>query len=169
VATKLTKYKAIEKLEDLVTQVVQENMSESPLRDKVLASFKKIIVGEDQKIADFLRLLSTVSDEIEQDTEGDGVSLLTMHQAKGLTFDVCFIVGLEDEFIPGKNADTNIDDERRLLYVSMTRARHKLFMTYCNKRVDSQRHTGRNSGTEARQLTRFLKDIPTLTPQAITG
>ena len=103
----------------------------------------------------------------QQDTEGDGVSLLTMHQAKGLTFDVCFIVAVEDEFLPGKNADVNMDDELRLLYVSMTRPRHKLYMTYCSKRVDTQRHTGRNSGTEARHLTRFLRDIPSLTPQII--
>ena len=90
-----------------------------------------------------------------------------MHQAKGLTFDVCFIVAVEDEFLPGKNADVNMDDELRLLYVSMTRPRHKLYMTYCSKRGDTQTHTGRNSGTEARHLTRFLRDIPSLTPQII--
>lgn len=166
---KLVKYNTIEKLGDLITQIVKENMTESPLREKVLASFEKIISGEDQKLADFLRSLSVASDTIEQDIEGEGVNLLTMHQAKGLTYDVCFIVGLEDEYLPGRYADVSLDDERRLLYVSMTRARHKLYMTYCNKRIADQRHTGSNSGVENRNLTRFLRDIPSLTPQAISG
>lgn len=169
VTEKITKYKAIEKVQDLITAVVEENMTESPLREKVLISLKKVVIDEDQKLADFLRALSTASDEIEQDTEGDAVSLLTMHQAKGLTFDVCFIVGAEDEFIPGRYADISLDDERRLLYVSMTRARHKLYITYCTKRVADQRHTGSKSGTENRTLTRFLRDIPSLTPQHVAG
>lgn len=166
---KLTKYKAVEKLDDLITQVVQENMTENPLREKILISLKKVVSGEEQKLADFLRTLSTASEEIEQEVEGDGVNLLTMHQAKGLTYDVCFIVGLEDEYLPGRNADTSLDDERRLLYVSMTRARHKLYMTYCNKRIADQRHTGSNSGVENRNLTRFLRDIPSLTPTPVAG
>lgn len=166
---KLAKYKTIEKLDDLITLVVEENMAESPLREKVLASLKKVVSGDEQKLDDFLRALSTASETIEQDTEGEGVNLLTMHQAKGLTYDVCFIVGAEDEFIPGRNADISIDDERRLLYVSMTRARHKLYITYCERRVADQRHTGSNSGTENRNLTRFLRDIPSLVPQAVRG
>lgn len=169
VTEKIAKYKAIEKLDDLITQVVQENMPEGDLRDKVLSSLKKVVSGDEQKLDDFLRALSTATDQMEQDVEGDGVNLLTMHQAKGLTYDVCFIVGLEDEYLPGRNADTSPDDERRLLYVSMTRARHKLYMTYCDKRVADQRHTGSNSGTENRTLTRFLRDIPSLTPQHIAG
>ena len=160
IAEKLAQYQKIEKLEDLITAVVHENMTASTLRDDVETSLKKIITGEDQKLAHFLRSLSTASDEMEQDTEGDGVSLLTMHQAKGLTFDICFIVALEDEFIPGRNVDNDIDDERRLLYVSMTRPRHKLYMSFCKKRIDGQRHTGRSSGTEGRGLTRFLRDMP---------
>lgn len=169
VSEKLAKYIAVEKLDDLITQVVQENMADTPLREKILASLKKVVSGDEQKLADFLRALSTASERIEQDIEGEGVNLLTMHQAKGLTYDVCFIVGLEDEYLPGRNADTTLDDERRLLYVSMTRARHKLYMTYCDKRVADQRHTGSNSGVENRNLTRFLRDIPSLTPQHIAG
>lgn len=166
---KLTKYKEITTLDDMITRVVEENMTECPLREKIQALFKKAIIGEDQKLADFLRTLSTASEIIEQDVEGDGVNLLTMHQAKGLTYDVCFIVGIEDEYLPGRYAEANIDDERRLLYVSMTRARHKLYMTYCVKRINGQRHTGSNSGVENRQLTRFLKDIPSLTVQAVAS
>jgi superfamily I DNA/RNA helicase len=97
---------------------------------------------------------------IEQETIPDAVNILTMHQAKGLTFDVCFIVGAEDEFIPGRNDGEFIGDERRLLYVSMTRAKHQLCITYCVKRTGRQKYAGRvpQGGQERRRLTRFLAD-----------
>ena len=79
-----------------------------------------------------------------------------MHQAKGLTFDTCFIIGAEDEFIPGKNEGEYIGDERRLLYVSMTRAKHRLYITFCDKRTGTQRFLGRKGGRESGKLTRFL-------------
>ncbi|MCK5466290.1 ATP-dependent helicase [Candidatus Parcubacteria bacterium] len=73
-------------------------------------------------------------------------------------FDVCFIVGAENGYIPGRNTGDKEGDERRLLYVLMTRACHKLFISYCNKRTGQQRHSGSNSGTERRTLTKFLRD-----------
>lgn len=109
---------------------------------------------------ELLKTLSISSVMMEQETREDRVNILTMHQAKGLTFDVCFIVGAEDEYLPGRNEGEKEGDERRLLYVSMTRARHSLYMSYCSNRVDQQRHTGRNSGKPARNLSRFLKDAP---------
>jgi len=107
-----------------------------------------------------VRSIGATSESIEQETAKDAVSVLTMHQAKGLTFDVCFIVGAEDEFLPGRNDGESIGDERRLLYVSMTRARHKLYISFCNKRTGRQKFFGRvgSGGHENRNLTRFLKD-----------
>ncbi|MFH1384745.1 MAG: ATP-dependent helicase [Candidatus Omnitrophota bacterium] len=107
---------------------------------------------------DLLRELSVSSGMIEQETVAGAVNILTMHQAKGLTFDVCFIVGAEDELIPGKNQGEKEGDERRLLYVSMTRAKHKLYITYCSKRTGHQMYAGRNSGNPNRTLTKFLRD-----------
>jgi DNA helicase-2/ATP-dependent DNA helicase PcrA len=85
-----------------------------------------------------------------------------MHRAKGLSADVVFIVGAEKQFIPGKNTGIREDDERRLLYVSITRARHELVITYCNERTGNQRFTGSESksGNIKREITHFLKDIP---------
>ena len=82
---------------------------------------------------------------------------MTMHKAKGLSADVVFIVGAEKQFIPGKNI-VEADDERRLFYVSLTRARHSLFITHCKERIREQRYTGSESGKTKRNLTPFLRD-----------
>jgi len=116
-----------------------------------------------EKIADLLSGLNVVGEGIEQETENGKVNILTMHQAKGLTFDYCYIIAVEDEMIPGRNEGAKEDDERRLLYVSMTRARNRLVMTYCSKRTGEQAYYGRTSGA-SRSLTRFLRDAP-LTPK----
>lgn len=109
---------------------------------------------------DLLRLESGVDSIMEQDDSSRGIRILSMHQAKGLSFDACFVAAAEDEFIPGKSADkTSEDDERRLLYVSMSRARHELIMTYCNRRTGSQERLGAHTGRSVHALTRFLRDL----------
>ncbi|NIZ46789.1 ATP-dependent helicase [Entomospira nematocerorum] len=66
------------------------------------------------------------------------VNLMTIHAAKGLEFDVTFIAGVEDGVIPSSKSlqenETNIEEERRLFYVALTRAKEKLFMTVCHQR-----------------------------------
>ena len=79
-----------------------------------------------------------------------------MHQAKGLTADVTFVVAAEDEYLPGRATGDRSQDERRLLYVSVTRARHFLFITHCKRRTGSQTHTGSKSGIAQRTLSGFL-------------
>ena len=85
---------------------------------------------------------------------------MTMHKAKGLTASAVIIVAAEDEYIPGRQLGEKEGDERRLLYVSLSRARHFLAVTYCERRTGQQRHTGRTSGQSRRTLTRFLRDAP---------
>lgn len=159
IKTKLGELSSIEKSAEVVSKVVDDCFPDAELKEKI----KKYLLGilesqEEKKLEDLLKTVSASSEMIEQETKENAVNILTMHQAKGLTFDVCFIVGAEDEFIPGRNTGEKEGDERRLLYVSMTRARHKLFITYCNKRTGQQRHLGSNAGNEARTLTRFLRD-----------
>ena len=108
----------------------------------------------------FLSAFSTSMGDKEQEIEPDKVNIMTMHKAKGLTADVVFIVAAEDEYIPGRQTGEKVDDERRLLYVSLTRAKHLLFITYCHRRTGQQRHTGSDSGQLRRDLTRFLRDSP---------
>lgn len=66
----------------------------------------------------------------------------------------------EDEYIPGRQIGEKEGDERRLLYVSLSRTRHFLAVTYCERRTGQQKHTGRTSGRLRRTLTRFLRDAP---------
>jgi len=88
------------------------------------------------------------------------VNVMTMHQAKGLDAQAVFIAAAEDEYIPGRAAGAQVDDERRLLYVSLTRGREYLYISHCLRRVGVQRYTGRTSGTSRRNLTQFLQGGP---------
>lgn len=157
--SKITELEGITDPTEVVLKIVEECITSAEIKEQVKKMLSDILQNQDEKnLDDLLKTVSTSSDMIEQETKEGAVNILTMHQAKGLTFDVCFIVGAEDEFVPGRNTGDKEGDERRLLYVSMTRARHKLFITFCNKRTGRQRHSGSNSGTEARTLTRFLRD-----------
>jgi uncharacterized protein (TIGR00375 family) len=98
--------------------------------------------------------------ELGSDTDfynprSEKVTLLTMHAAKGLEFPVVFIAGCEKGFVPfhglGKTP-ADIDEERRLFYVAMTRAKERLFLSYANKRVIYGK-------TVTRKLSSFVKDI----------
>jgi DNA helicase-2/ATP-dependent DNA helicase PcrA len=96
------------------------------------------------------------------DENANGVRIMSMHQAKGLTADVVFIIAAEDEYIPGRG---EVDEERRLFYVSLTRARHQLFITNCKNRTGQQQHSGfLNEQTPKRNLTRYLKNLPSIKP-----
>ena len=111
-------------------------------------------------IGSLIRAIGVANDDLEQDLEQDKVNILTMHRAKGLTAEAVLVVAAEDEYIPGRAEGEAIDDERRLLYVSLTRPKHHLFVTYCDSRTGQQMHTGRNSGTATRSLSQFLVDSP---------
>ncbi|HAE86170.1 MAG TPA: hypothetical protein DCG78_06670, partial [Anaerolineaceae bacterium] len=89
--------------------------------------------------------ISGTVEKIEQEQKQGKVNIMTMHRAKGLDADVVFIVGAEKQFIPGKNLGESEGNERRLFYVSITRARHSLFITYCKKRIKEQRYIGSES------------------------
>jgi DNA helicase-2/ATP-dependent DNA helicase PcrA len=110
-----------------------------------------------------LKGIGEVQDLIEQEIQKGAVNILTMHKAKGLTAKAVVIVGAEDEQLPGRQVGDAQGDERRLLYVSMTRAMHYLFITYCTHRTGQQGFSGRSEGRGRRSLTRFLRDGP-LTP-----
>lgn len=111
------------------------------------------------ELKDFVSVINDILGPNEPRSEfADGVRIMTMHQAKGLSADVVFVVAAEEEYLPGRG---EVDEERRLLYVSLTRAKHHLFITYCNNRTGRQKHTGfLRSRTTSRNLTRFLSDLP---------
>ncbi len=159
-----SKLDQIRQLDDLPTQLdatLESSVQNAPERAVIKGYLQKLISGHNaQNLHDLIRASSVLDLEIEQDTEAGTVNILTMHQAKGLTFDTCFIVGVEDEIMPGRNEGDKEGDERRLLYVSMTRAKHRLHMTYCAERTGAQSFIGRKSAGKYCRLTRFLRDSP---------
>ena len=89
-------------------------------------------------------------------TDGSArVTLITMHNTKGLEFDRVIITGLEDELFPGKSCEDEeeIEEERRIFYVSITRARDQLYMTSCRQRMIWGR-------SQFCSPSRFLDEIP---------
>ena len=106
-------------------------------------------------LQEYMQNLSLVSDIDYADTDRDVVSLMTMHNAKGLEFPYVFIVGAEDGLIPHRNSmesTGDIEEERRLFYVAMTRTIKELFISYAQSRryYDS---------TMSSFPSRFLNDI----------
>jgi DNA helicase-2/ATP-dependent DNA helicase PcrA len=116
--------------------------------------------NEVDSLSSLLHILTTPPQELGQVKVEDSVNIMTMHQAKGLDADAVFIAVAEDEYIPGRAIGEAIDDERRLLYVSLTRARSFLYITHCLQRTGVQCHSGRTSGQTTRHLTQFLSGGP---------
>ena len=84
-------------------------------------------------LSDFLQLISLQTDLDSFEDKDDSVKLMTMHNAKGLEFESVFIVGLEDGLLPhsrSQDSERMIEEERRLLYVAITRAKEYLYLTY---------------------------------------
>lgn len=90
----------------------------------------------DDTIFDYLENLSLLSDLDKTEDKDNSVSLMTMHAAKGLEFPIVFVVGLDEGLFPGKRSidEGKVEEERRLFYVGITRAREKLFLTSSKSR-----------------------------------
>jgi len=158
-------YDTREQLMSAVHSMAEAIISEEQQRCQILKWIDQVSkVFESNSINQLIRALDIGVKEFEQKIEDESVNILTMHQAKGLTAKAVIVAVAEDQMIPGQNQGSNLDDERRLLYVSLTRAKHFLFITYCDKRTAQQSHTGRNSGDPNRSLTQFLQDY-SLVPQ----
>lgn len=91
---------------------------------------------KEPSVADFLQEISLLAGDDElQAGESGAVTLMTVHLAKGLEFDNVFVTGLEENLFPlGRDNEDETEEERRLCYVAMTRARKKLFLTYAQTR-----------------------------------
>jgi DNA helicase-2/ATP-dependent DNA helicase PcrA len=131
-------------------------------QERIAGFLGDVIAGTDcSSIPRLLGVLSLPDETIEQETDPDAINIMTMHKAKGLSAEVVFVVGAEDEYVPGRNVEGPLMlDELRLLYVSLTRTRNRLYVTYCGQRRGQQMRTGRTPSTPRRTLTRFLQDGP---------
>ncbi len=132
--------KRIENVNELVAwlQRLYDNEPESSLQDLV----SKMI-------------LLDIMDRNEEDSEDDQVALMTMHASKGLEFPYVYIVGMEEGFLPHRTSieEDNIEEERRLCYVGITRAQKELTFSLSEKR----RQYGEITDTEP---SRFLDELP---------
>jgi len=98
--------------------------------------------------------LQSEQDELDMNKDGGGVTLMTVHAAKGLEFDAVFVVGLEQGLFPSlrNDADRDPEEERRLFYVALTRARKHLYLSHAYERA-------RYGKREAAMPSEFLSDI----------
>jgi len=107
-------------------------------------------------LAAFISHAALESGELQADQHQDSVQLMTLHSAKGLEFPIVFMVGMEEQLFPAKQSaydPKRLEEERRLCYVGITRAQHKLYLTHAEYR----RLYGENAPHTA---SRFLREIP---------
>ncbi len=121
----------------------EDKTKESEIRFENLLEFIGVAMefekeNADNTLADFLESIALVSDvdNLEEGTEA--VTLMTMHSAKGLEYNIVFLVGMEEGLFPSKRSmdeDDEVEEERRLCYVGITRAKEKLYITNTSKRT----------------------------------
>ncbi|MEX2601469.1 MAG: UvrD-helicase domain-containing protein [Balneolaceae bacterium] len=140
--------------------LVEEGSAQSLSRRENIIEFQNAISwyeksGKKPSLAAFLQEISLITDADKYDEEKPAVTLMTVHGSKGLEFPVVFIVGLEENLFPmgGRNGEeADIEEERRLFYVAITRAEKQLFFSHCKIRF--------KFGEETRQLrSRFLNEV----------
>jgi len=110
---------------------------------------------QDQGLSGFLEEVALISDLDTADLNGNAVTLMTLHAAKGLEFPVVFMVGMEETIFPHSRAlydQSEMEEERRLCYVGMTRAREELYMLYASSRM-------LYGGVQHNPPSRFLSEI----------
>ena len=116
---------------------------ESDIRLENLMEFRSVSETYEKEtgnvnLSDFLMEVSLVSDAAEYSADADAVTLMTVHSAKGLEFKVVFIIGLEENIMPISKAlydDEELEEERRLMYVAITRAKEKLYLLNAGRRM----------------------------------
>ncbi|MGH9432773.1 MAG: ATP-dependent helicase [Terriglobia bacterium] len=155
-----TFFKSILDRTHYVDALEKENSPESESRIENLQELVSAAMEAEERgetLSEFLDHASLVSDSDEYD-ESSRVTLMTLHTAKGLEFFTVFLVGLEEGLFPHKLSQRDnaaIEEERRLCYVGMTRAKDRLIVTYASNR----RFYG-TEGYEGTRPSRFLAEIP---------
>ncbi|MEG2447732.1 MAG: UvrD-helicase domain-containing protein [Bacilli bacterium] len=140
----------------------QEHTLDSDIRLENLEEFKSITKAFEEReglvsLEDFLLEISLISDIEEYKEDEDRVSLMTVHSVKGLEFDYVFVVGLEEGLFPHINSlmdNSQLEEERRLCYVAITRAKKKLYLLNARKRMIFGRD-------QVNPVSRFLGEINT--------
>lgn len=144
-----------------VKALENENTIEAESRIQNLEEFLTVAIEFEEQmaentLAEFLESISLTSDIDNMEESEDTVTLMTLHSAKGLEFPVVFLVGMEEGIFPGYKSIGEIkelEEERRLFYVGITRAMQYLYLTCAKRRTIF-------GSTSYNQMSRFLKEIP---------
>lgn len=124
-------------------ELEKEHTLEADIRLENLMEFKSITENYQKEtgtvnLEDFLEDISIVADSSEHQTLDNAVTLMTMHAAKGLEFKVVFLIGMEEGIMPHSmslNEESELEEERRLCYVGITRAKERLYITNAKRRM----------------------------------
>jgi len=141
-------------------ELEREKTLEAEIRLENLNEFKSITASFEERtgsvnLSDFLEEVSLIADMSEHRENNDGINLMTIHSAKGLEFEVVFLIGMEEGIFPHQASfleDGGIEEERRLAYVGITRAKKKLFLLNSKRRMLYGKDT-------QNPPSRFIKEI----------
>jgi DNA helicase-2/ATP-dependent DNA helicase PcrA len=126
------------------------------LNELVNAATLFVHENEDDSLTSFLTHASLEAGEHQAGDQDDALHLMTVHAAKGLEFHTVFITGLEDGLFPHQNSqreDGGLDEERRLMYVAITRARRRLYLTFAQRRM-------LHGQASYSMVSSFLRELP---------
>lgn len=128
---------------EMKSELENDKTLENELRLENLMEFKSITASYEENygtsdLGDFLESISLVADMSQHKEEGNEVTLMTLHSAKGLEFTIVFLVGMEEGIFPHSNSlleENGLEEERRLCYVGITRAKEILYLTNAKRRM----------------------------------
>lgn len=141
-------------------ELSKEKNLENELRLDNLEEFKSITASFEERtgtvnLDDFLDEISLIADISEHKSNNNGVTLMTIHSAKGLEFRCVFLIGMEEGIFPHQNSlydSSEIEEERRLCYVGITRAKDRLYLTNAKRRILYGKE-------ELNPVSRFIEEI----------
>lgn len=151
-------------IKELLNDKTTEGLSKYQNVEELLNSIKEFTdtpsneEGEvgDKSLGAYLQNISLLTDQDQKEVNPDVVKLMTIHAAKGLEFPVVFVGGMEETLFPNTmsiNTREELEEERRLFYVAITRAKHKLWLTYAKDRY-------RFGNLQQNEPSRFLNELP---------
>ena len=166
----LTEYSEIVSLDELLDELMEvsgyrsflkSQGEEGEMRLENIEELKSTMVkyseeAEEPSLSGFLEEISLFTDVDSLEQDGDYVVMMTMHSSKGLEFPTVFVVGMEENIFPSQRSiesEAEVEEERRLAYVAITRAKRELYLTHSNQRILF-------GVTNRNPKSRFLEELP---------